>query len=82
MSPEEKFWQLFMIPGDLDHAQPGQYRNGLFGFQVSASAKGDAVGQLLNYDRTENATAVSPQDQRHPKILRRTNQARYPHHCF
>jgi beta-glucosidase len=25
MSPEEKFWQLFMIPGDLDQANRAQY---------------------------------------------------------
>ena len=49
MTPEEKFWQLFMIPGDLDNAKPDQYKNGLFGFQVSAAAKGDATGQMMNY---------------------------------
>lgn len=58
MTPEEKFWQLFMIPGDLDDAQPGQYKNGLFGFQVSAKAKGDAAGQLLSYNTQEDATQV------------------------
>ena len=34
MTPEEKFWQLFMIPGEVSPAQEDQYRNGLFGFQV------------------------------------------------
>ena len=58
MTPEEKFWQLFMIPGDLDNASPGQYKNGLFGFQVSAGAKGDAGGQLLNYNTNEQALSV------------------------
>lgn len=42
MTAEEKFWQLFMIPGDLDNADSAQYKNGLFGFQVSAATKGDA----------------------------------------
>ena len=58
MTPEEKFWQLFMIPGDLDNAKPEQYKNGLFGFQVSASAKGDAGGQLLRYNTNEQALSV------------------------
>lgn len=59
MTPEEKFWQLFMIPGDLDKADPTQYKNGLFGFQVSAVAKGDAGGQMLNYGTDENVEALA-----------------------
>ena len=26
MTPEEKFWQLFMLPGDLDAADPERYK--------------------------------------------------------
>ncbi|MBC6492014.1 glycoside hydrolase family 3 C-terminal domain-containing protein [Flavihumibacter stibioxidans] len=59
MTPEEKFWQLFMIPGDLDKAAPEQYRNGLFGFQVSAASKGDAGGQLLSYNTSEDPLALT-----------------------
>ncbi|KQC00314.1 glycoside hydrolase family 3 N-terminal domain-containing protein [Pedobacter sp. Hv1] len=59
MTLEEKFWQLFMIPGDLDNAKPDQYKNGIFGFQVSAGAKGDAAGQLLSYNTKENAQLVA-----------------------
>ena len=59
MTLEEKFWQLFMIPGDLDNAKPNQYKNGIFGFQVSAGAKGDAAGQLLSYNTKENAQLVA-----------------------
>ncbi len=59
MTPEEKFWQLFMIPGDLDNVTPSQYQHGLFGFQVSAGAKGDAGGQLLNYSTNENARVLA-----------------------
>ena len=43
MTPEEKFWQLYMIPGDLDNATPDQYKNGIFGFQVSAAMMGASV---------------------------------------
>ena len=59
MTPEEKFWQLFMIPGDLDNADTALYRSGLFGFQVSAAAKGDAGGQLLNYNARENVNILA-----------------------
>ena len=41
MTLEEKFWQLFMIPGDLDNPAD-DYSHGIFGLQISAAAKGDA----------------------------------------
>jgi beta-glucosidase len=60
MTPEEKFWQLFMIPGDLNGATPEQYKNGLFGFQVSAVTKREgSAQQLLNYNTTENAVTLA-----------------------
>ncbi|QEC66118.1 beta-glucosidase [Panacibacter ginsenosidivorans] len=59
MTPEEKFWQLFMIPGDLDNADSTQYKNGIFGFQVSAASKGDAGGQMLNYNTNENGLVLA-----------------------
>ena len=37
MTREEKFWQLFMIPGDLDSASD-DYSHGIFGLQVSPGA--------------------------------------------
>ncbi len=37
MTREEKFWQLFMIPGDLDSAS-FDYSKGIFGLQVGAAA--------------------------------------------
>lgn len=56
MTPEEKFWQLFMIPGDLDNADTNQYKHGIFGFQVSAASKGNgAAGQMLQYGTGEDA---------------------------
>lgn len=55
MTPEEKFWQMFMIPGDLDNATDDMYKKGIFGLQVSATAKGDEAGQILEYNTTENA---------------------------
>ncbi|GCC50299.1 beta-glucosidase [Chryseotalea sanaruensis] len=59
MTAEEKAWQLFMIPGDLDHREPEQYKHGIFGLQVSAAAQGtENTQQLLRYNTTENALAL------------------------
>jgi beta-glucosidase len=58
MTPEEKFWQLLMIPGDLDNTTPDQYKHGFFGFQVSAASTLDLSGRTLNYTK-ENATAIA-----------------------
>jgi hypothetical protein len=42
MTLEEKFWQVFMLPGSLDDPAH-DYSNGVFGLQISASIrKGDA----------------------------------------
>ncbi|MCC6290387.1 MAG: glycoside hydrolase family 3 C-terminal domain-containing protein [Chitinophagaceae bacterium] len=60
MTIEEKFWQLFMIPGDLDGVPADQYKHGIFGLQVSAGSKdGDAAQQLLKYNASENAFALA-----------------------
>jgi beta-glucosidase len=49
MTPEEKFWQLFMIPGDLGD-NPQLFRNGIFGFQVNTVGQSaGATGQMLSY---------------------------------
>src|SRR5579872_4117680 len=59
MTPEEKFWQLFMIPGEIPAGQEEHYRNGLFGFQVSAAQKkGDAGAQMLDYGVSDDAAAL------------------------
>jgi beta-glucosidase len=38
MTLEEKFWQLFMIPGDLDDPSH-DYSNGVFGLQISTGKR-------------------------------------------
>jgi len=49
MTPEEKFRQLFMVPGDLG-TNPDLFRTGLFGFQVNTEpASGKAAEQILQY---------------------------------
>lgn len=60
MTSEEKFWQCFMIPGDLDNVPKGQYAHGIFGLQVSAGNQGGgAEGQLLKYNANENAERLA-----------------------
>lgn len=49
MTLEEKFWQMFMIPGDLSIGKE-KLKTGIFGFQVAAqSITGDVNGQILSY---------------------------------
>jgi len=56
MTPEEKFWQLFMIPGEIPSGEEAKYKNGLFGFQVSAESSGSgAANQILKYGVNESA---------------------------
>ena len=51
LNKDEKFWQMFMIPGDLSNSEE-DYSNGIFGFQVAAKGKNvPASGQLLYYDQ-------------------------------
>ena len=57
MTQEEKFWQVFMIPSDGDTTN-GKLKHGIFGLQLSASAQGDAGGQLLSYNTTDNALTL------------------------
>jgi beta-glucosidase len=55
MTPEEKFWQLFMIPGDLGN-DPSTFKNGIFGFQVNTEQQQQgAAAQLLNYKAGQTA---------------------------
>ncbi|MCB0558975.1 MAG: glycoside hydrolase family 3 C-terminal domain-containing protein [Phaeodactylibacter sp.] len=55
MTLEEKFWQLFMIPGDLSDGKE-RYQHGIFGFQVAARGKqAEAAGQLLEYGPSGSA---------------------------
>ena len=60
MTLEEKFWQLFMIPGDLFEGKE-KYKHGIFGFQVATkSSSGKGSEQMLDYSTggTSKATAI------------------------
>lgn len=59
MTPEEKFWQLFMIPGDVTAENKTQFKNGIFGLQVSAAAQGAGnAQQMLSYNTSEDALSL------------------------
>lgn len=50
MTIEEKFWQIYMMPGDLDLGKE-RYANGIFGLQVSTvGAANPELKQLLQYN--------------------------------
>ncbi|MFK7749489.1 MAG: glycoside hydrolase family 3 C-terminal domain-containing protein [Kordia sp.] len=49
MTIEEKFWQLFMIPGDISEGKE-KYKHGIFGFQVATkSSSSNSAEQILDY---------------------------------
>ena len=73
MTREEKFWQLFMTPGDLDDAS-NDYSHGIFGLQIapSESARVDVARQhaerinaIQRYfvDRTRLGIPIIPFDE-------------------
>ena len=67
MTPEEKFWQMFMIPCDLSQDKE-KYKTGIFGFQVStAGQNANASGQMLSYAAGASAieTAEMVNDMQH-----------------
>lgn len=59
MTPEEKFWQLFMVPGEVTPANRAQFHHGIFGLQIGADAQGGAAQQMLSYDTHENAESLA-----------------------
>lgn len=52
MTLDEKFWQIYMIPGDLDDSTH-DYRNGVFGLQVRMPAKTTARGHTEKLNRIQ-----------------------------
>lgn len=69
MTLDEKFWQLFMIPGDLDDPS-NDYSNGVFGLQVStkpgsgnvARAHAERINAIQKYfvERTRLGIPIIP----------------------
>lgn len=55
MTLEEKFWQMFMIPGDLSLGKD-KLKHGIFGFQISSKGLNDnAAEQIMDYGSTGTA---------------------------
>lgn len=57
MTREEKFWQLFMTPGDLDNPA-NDYSRGIFGLQISAAPKVAAGAATSAIAHTERINAI------------------------
>ncbi len=47
MTPQEKFWQLFMLAGGLDGG-PARYSDGAFGLQIGTGVAGDDVAARVD----------------------------------
>ena len=68
MTLEEKFWQLFMIPGNLDNPA-NDYGNGVFGLQIggakTARAYADRINGIQRYfvERTKLGIPIIPFDE-------------------
>ena len=72
MTLEEKFWQLFMIPGDLDDPSD-DYSHGVFGLQIStkqdsssvARAHAERINAIQRYfvERTRLGIPIIPFDE-------------------
>lgn len=59
MTLEEKFWQMFMIPGDLSIGEE-KLKHGIFGFQISSKGKNDnAAEQIMDYSSTGSAKQMA-----------------------
>ena len=54
MTLEEKFWQLYMIPGDLDDPA-NDYSHGIFGLQISAGGRSPDTGATSRRQSTPDA---------------------------
>ena len=59
MTIEEKFGQVFMVPGDLSDGKE-KYKDGIFGFQMNTLSKSDSKSeQILNYDEGGRAAQTA-----------------------
>uniref|UniRef100_UPI004047B06B glycoside hydrolase family 3 N-terminal domain-containing protein n=1 Tax=Mariniflexile sp. TaxID=1979402 RepID=UPI004047B06B len=59
MTLEDKFWQMFMIPGDLSDGKE-KYKHGIFGFQISSKGKNEnAAEQLMDYGSSGSAVEMT-----------------------
>src|ERR1043165_6159579 len=57
MTPEEKFWQLYMSPGDLDNPAH-DYSHGAFGLQIGMAAAPTTAGTNLSRAHAERVNTI------------------------
>lgn len=58
MTLEEKFWQLFMVPGNLSIGKE-KLKNGIMGFETSVERPaGQVAEQMLSYDSGNPVTSI------------------------
>ena len=58
MTLEEKFWQLFMVPGNLSIGKE-KLKNGIMGFETSVESPASQVAeQMLSYDSGNPVTSI------------------------
>jgi beta-glucosidase len=70
MTAEEKFYQCFMVPGDVKTGEAARFKSGLFGFQVSATAAGSGpTAQLLTYNANDDARALAAKINRIQRVF-------------
>ena len=59
MTLEEKFWQMFMVSGDLDEGKE-KYRHGILGLQMDTKSTSEKVSeQLLRYGSSGTARSAA-----------------------
>lgn len=64
MTIEEKFWQTYMMPGDLDKGKD-RFSHGIFGFQVSTiGTSNPELKQLLQYNPKLTAKEMAKKSMR------------------
>ena len=60
MTIEEKFWQVYMMPGDMSSLASEKFKHGVFGFQVhTLAATNPDMKQMLQYDPSLTAAETA-----------------------
>lgn len=80
MTLEEKFWQLFMIPGDLDDPSH-DYSKGVFGLQISTAPR-RAGADPDEMPAHVAARAHAERINAHSAVFRGEDTARHTDHRF
>lgn len=78
MTPEEKFRQLFMVPGDISLGKE-KLTPGIFGFSLASTGQEkDAAGQILKYSSTGSAGKMAEDVNTLQKFFQRESRLGIP----